>query len=163
MRAVLPLALLAACAPTPPPAPAGPAFDPIAFFSGRTRGAGTLRIILRRDETLTVEGRGRVDAEGALILDQRVERTRRPAQRRRWVIRRTGPGRYAGTLTDAAGPVAGEARGNMLRLRFPMPGGFAAEQRLTLSPDGRTAQNRMTVRRFGIVVAHLDETIRRFP
>ena len=33
---------------------------------------------------------------------------------------------------------------------------------LTLSPDGRTARNRLTVKRLGVVVASVDETIRKY-
>lgn len=168
MRSLAPLLLaaggpltLGACEPSPPSARPGPVFDPIAFFSGRTRGDGRLSILLRRTRPVTVEGRGRVRADGVLTLDQRVEREGSPASTRRWRIRRTGPGRYAGTLSDAAGPVAGEVEGNRLRLRFKMTGGYDAEQWLTLSPDGRVAQNRMTVSRFGLRVAKLDETIRK--
>jgi len=41
------------------------------------------------------------------------------------------------------------------------PSGTAIEQWLTLARDGRSAQNRLTARKFGIVVARLDETIRK--
>ena len=112
-------------------------------------------------EALEVDGRGTLGADGVLTLDQRVERGGSAPSTRSWRIRRTGPGLYAGTLTDAAGPIRGEARGNRLRLRFRMKGGFDAEQWLTLSPDGRSATNRMTVSKFGVRVATIDETIRK--
>lgn len=160
----LPLAaaalLLPACAGSPPPVGGGPAFDPIAFFEGRTRGAGELSIILRQPRALTVEGRGRVRPDGVLVLRQRIEEEGRPARTRRWEIRRTGPGAYAGTLTDATGPVRAEARGNRLRITYPSGAG-RVEQWLTLSPDGRTARNRLTVTRLGAVIARVDETIRK--
>lgn len=162
MRAALLVALaLAGCATSPPPAARAPVFDPLIFFEGRLRGAGELRVLLSRPRVVAVESRGRVGRDGALILDQRVEEQGRPARTRRWVIRRTGPGTYAGALSDAAGPVRGEVEGNRLRLRFPMDGGLAAEQWLTLSPDGRVARNRMTVSKLGVTVARLDETIRK--
>ena len=40
-----------------------------------------------------------------------------------------------------------------------MKGGLKAEQVLTIQPGGRTLVNRMTVRKFGIPVAHVDEVI----
>lgn len=40
-----------------------------------------------------------------------------------------------------------------------MKGGLAAEQFLYLQPDERTLLNRMTVRKFGLVVARVDERI----
>ena len=158
---VLPL-LLAGCAGSRPPVTAGaPAFDPIAFFDGRTRGSGELSIILRQPRPITVEGEGRVRSDGTLVLRQRVEEQGRRARTRRWEIRRVGPASYAGTLTDASGPVRAEARGNTLRIRYPSPQG-QVEQWLALSPDGRSATNRLTVRRFGVVVATVDETIRKY-
>ena len=42
-----------------------------------------------------------------------------------------------------------------------MAGGLIAEQRLSMQPDGDTALNRMTVRKLGVVVAVISETIRR--
>lgn len=162
---LLPLApalALAACAGSPPPVTAGsPAFDPIAFFDGTTRGAGELQIILRKPSPLTVEGEGRVRGDGTLVLRQRIEEGGGRPRTRRWEIRRVGPNAYAGTLTDASGPVAAEARGNRLRIRYPSPQG-RVEQWLTLSPDGRTARNKLTVRRFGVVIATVTETIRKY-
>ena len=40
-----------------------------------------------------------------------------------------------------------------------MKGGLKAEQVLTIQPGGRTLVNRMTVRKFGMPVAHVDELI----
>lgn len=153
-------AALAACAGSPPPPVSGPAFDPIAFFSGRTRGAGELSIVLRPPRPITVEGRGRVRPDGTLVLVQRIEEERRRPRTRRWELRRTGPGTYAGTLTDATGPVRAEARGSRLHIAYPSDAG-RVEQWLTLAPDGRTARNRLTVRRLGVVIARVDETIRK--
>ena len=163
MRSLAPagLLLLSACAGSPPPAAAGPVFDPVAFFDGRTRGAGELSIVLRQPRSLTVEGTGRVRADGTLVLRQRVEEEGRPARTRRWEIRRVGPGSYAGTLSDATGPVRAEARGNRLRITYPSGAGDV-EQWLALSPDGRTAQNRLTVKRLGGVIARVSETIRKY-
>lgn len=162
MRQVLlaPLAL-AACAPSPPPVSAGPAFDPITFFEGRTRGTGELSVVLSQPRSLTVEGVGRVRPDGALVLRQRVEEEGRPPRNRRWEIRRTGPGRYAGALSDATGPVRAEASGGRLRIRYPSADG-QVEQWLTLSPDGRSARNRLTVKRLGVVVARVEEVIRKY-
>jgi hypothetical protein len=40
-----------------------------------------------------------------------------------------------------------------------MKGGLKAEQVLTMQADGRSITNRMTVRKFGLPVAHVDEII----
>lgn len=152
---------LAACAPAVPLAAPAPVFDPLAFFAGRTEGRATLKIVLGAARAVRVEGTGRVEPDGALVLDQVVTQKGKPATRRRWRIRRTGPFTYAGTLSDAVGPVTGEVAGNRLHLRFAMKGGLATDQWLTLAPDGRSAANLLTARKFGVVVARLDETIRK--
>ena len=52
--------------------------------------------------------------------------------------------------------------GNRLHLRFTTTdGGLDAEQWLYLQPGGRVALNRMVLRKFGLPVATLDETIRK--
>jgi hypothetical protein len=138
-----------------------PIFNVERFFAGRTRGEGSLKIMMRGAEEVRVEGSGRVEPDGSLILDQIVRRGERPPQKRQWRFRNAGPGRYSGTLTDAAGRVSGEVRGNMVHLSYPMKGGVHAEQWIYLQPDGRTALNRMAIKKFGMTVGRLDETIRK--
>ncbi|WP_375396031.1 DUF3833 family protein [uncultured Sphingomonas sp.] len=146
----------------PPPLPA-PVFDPARFFAGRTHGTGSLNVVASKPKPVGVEGRGRVGGDGTLTLDQTVrEGTKSPATRQ-WTFRPLGGGRYAGTLSDAAGPVAGEVTGNRLHLHFRMHGGIVADQLIDLAPDGRSAHNRMSFRKLGVVVARLDETITRLP
>ncbi|MBB5698139.1 DUF3833 family protein [Sphingomonas yantingensis] len=140
-----------------------PVFDPIVFFAGATRGDGVLKVLTRLREAITVAGRGTVTADGTIVLEQDVRRTRGRSKHRIWHLRRTAPGRYAGTLSDAAGPVVGEVAGNRLHLAFAMAGGLRAQQWLYLLPGGHVARNRMVVTKFGIAVASLDETIRRVP
>jgi len=141
-------------------APATPMFDPLRFFAGATRGDASLKIILRSARAVNVQGHGRIAADGTLILDQRVEQEGKAPKTRQWRIRAVGHGRYAGTLTDATGPVTGEATGNRLHLSYPT-GRIRIDQWLTLSADGRSARNRLVARRLGITLAHLDETIRK--
>ena len=85
----------------------------------------------------------------------------KPERKRTWVIHETAPGRYAGTLTDAKGPVTGSSEGNVLHLAYTMKGGFGVDQWLYLQPGGKVALNRMKVSKLGITVAKLDETIRK--
>jgi hypothetical protein len=160
--ALLPL-LLAGPLPAQDRAAAAAAsrFDPIAFFTGRTQGTGRLRPILSPGRAIDVQGEGRVDRDGTLILRQTVEERGKDPRRREWRIREVAPGRYAGTLSDAAGPVAGELVEGRLRLRYRMKGGLNVVQRIEAAPDGRSARNRMTISRLGVPVARLDETIRR--
>ena len=158
----MPLLLLLAPALAVQAAPApAPTFDAIAFFTGRTEGVGRLKIAMRAARPLAVHGTGTVAPDGTLVLTQTVEQAGAPPRRRAWRIRAVAPGRYAGTLTDAVGPVVGETHGNRLRLAYRMKRGLAAEQWLTLAPDGRSAANVLTVRKFGVVVGRLTETITR--
>ena len=140
---------------------AAPDFDPIAFFAGHTEGRGRLAVILRHDQPTLVEGHGVVGPVGTITLDQDVRRGTEAPTHRTWRLRRVAPGRYAGTLSDASGPVAGDVTGNRLHLRFAMKGGLKAQQWLYLQPGGQVARNRMVVTKFGIPVASLDETITR--
>lgn len=140
---------------------AAPRFDAVAFFAGRSEGKGVLKVALHRASTTLVEGDGHVTADGGIVLDQTVQRAGKPATHRRWVLHPTGAGRYGGTLSDAVGPVDGRTEGNLLQLRFAMKGGLRAEQFLYLQPGGRIARNVMIVRKLGLPVARLDETITR--
>jgi hypothetical protein len=152
--------LLAAFAPAPPPA-TKQAFNAIRFFNGPTQGEGTLKVALRSPVKVRVESQGRVERDGTLSVRQMVWEGAKPARTREWRIRELSPGRFAGTLSDAAGPVTGQADGNRLHLRFRLKNGLEAEQWLTLAPDGRSANNELRVRKFGLVVASLNETIRK--
>ncbi|WP_353216754.1 DUF3833 family protein [Sandarakinorhabdus sp.] len=140
-----------------------PQFDVAAFFAGRTQGRGILKIAMRRTEPVSVDGSGQTAADGMILLDQGVRQGNRDIKRRQWQLRAIGPGRYAGTLSDAAGPVVGEVTGNVLHLRFALKGGFKADQWLTLQPGGNEARNVMIIRKFGMPVARLDEVIMRVP
>lgn len=172
MKPALPTALalalalsLAACAGGPPAqAPgAAPRFVAEHFFAGRLDGVGTLKIVLRAPATTHVTSVGRVAADGTLLLDQHIEQQGKPNRDRQWRIRPLGNGRYGGTLTDAVGPVVGAADGNRLHLSFTMKGGMRVDQWLTLSPDAQVAQNHLIVRKLGVTVATLRETISKLP
>lgn len=153
---------VAACVSTPHVASApAPRFDAVAFFAGRSEGKGVLKIALHRADTTLVEGSGRVTDDGGIVLDQTVQRQGKPATRRAWVLHPAGADRYTGTLSDAVGPVDGRVEGNVLHLRFAMKGGLQAEQFLALRPGGMVADNVMIVRKLGMPVARLDETITR--
>ena len=155
---------LAACVATPPTARLAaptPAFDPLAFFTGRTHGDGMLVTAFGKPHAVRVEGTGTVQRDGTLLLDQDVAEAGKPVRHRRWHIRATGGGRYAGTLSDARGAVAGVASGNRLTLRFTIAHGLRITQRLFLQPGGQSSINRLVVTKFGLPFARLDETIRK--
>lgn len=156
--------LAAACVPAHPEPEAvvpQPAFSAQRFFDGHTEGRASLKIIMKAAHPVVVHGSGHLETDGTLVLDQSVADNGKPPTQRQWRIREVAPGRYAGTLSDAQGPVTGDVRGNMLHLQFRMKDGLDADQWLVLRPDGRSAANRMIVRKFGMVVATLDEVIRK--
>ena len=154
----LSLALTGCSVAAPAPA-APPTFNPLEFFTGPSRGEGTLKVLTRPSVPLRVESEGRSDGKGGIILDQIVREGSKPARQRTWVLRPTSPTTMTGTITDNPGPVSGLLDGNRLMLNYRMKGGLKAEQVLTIQPGGRSLINRMTVRKFGIPVAHVDEVI----
>jgi hypothetical protein len=136
-------------------------FDPVTFFNGTTHGDGRLKVILEKPRTIRVDSVGTNQPDGSLLLEQRVKEEGKPLRLRQWHLRRISPTKFAGTLTDAAGPVAVDVSDGRARIRYRMKGGLAAEQWLTPQPGGRTVANVMRVRKAGIVVARFEETIRK--
>jgi hypothetical protein len=143
----------------PPVRADAPALDPLAFFTGTSLGEGQLKIALKRARVVTVASHGHRGSDGGLVLDQTVTLAGQAATQRQWQLRGDGPGRVAGSLSDAAGPVHGETTGNRLHLQFAMKGGLRADQWLALQPGGQVLHNVMIVRKWGLPVARLDEVI----
>ena len=142
------------------PATAGTKFDPIAFFKGHTHGEGDLHKLFGKAVHVSVDSIGRTGGEG-LILDQTIREGDKPPSLRRWTIRQIAPNRYTGTLTDAVGPVAAEVAGPRAVIRYTMRHGLKVEQQLAQQGDGQTVLNRLVVRKLGVRVATLSETIKR--
>lgn len=143
------------------PAPGG-AFDPVAFFTGRTTGEGRLKKVFSAPSRTHVTGRGRIGADGVLVLDQtvRIDGEDKP-RTREWRLHKAAPGRYEGTLSDARGPVVALLKAGVLHINYTDKDGYGFRQTLTLAPGGRQAHNVMKIHRFGVTVATLDETITR--
>lgn len=156
--AVALLALVAAPSEARQP---GPAFDPVAFFTGPTRGDGKLDQIMKGVRTVTVDSVGKPEANGSLTLTQRIAMQGDPPRTRIWRLKQVAPGRYAGSLSDASGPVETVAIGRAIRIRYPMKGGLKVEQWLTALPGGRALDNRLTVHKWGLRVASLRERIEK--
>jgi hypothetical protein len=156
------LLLLAAPAAPPPAVPAAPPSALERFFVGRTESVGTVAMVLSGSHKVRDRTVGRLDSSGALLLDEVVEEEGKPVRRRSWRLVRGAGGRISGTISDAAGPVSGELRGNVLHLAYrSVEGGAQVEQWITLDPSGRTASNRMVFRKFGFKVATLQGVVRR--
>jgi hypothetical protein len=139
-----------------------PAFDPIAFFTGRTHGEGTLDVRVGSDRTLTVEGTGRQQTDGSFRLDQTVTYADGAVETRTWQLRRTDATHFTATLSDASGPVEAEVEGNRFHLRYKIRNpAVYMEQWLYARPDGRTVDNLAQVTVLGVPWARLAETITR--
>ncbi|MBO9497880.1 MAG: DUF3833 family protein [Novosphingobium sp.] len=143
----------------PPPARV---FDPVAFFSGQTEGRGVLKKALSAKQNTYVTGTGTLRVDGHLIIDQVVKIDGEKTQARRWQLHEVKPGNYSGTISDAKGPVTAAVAGNQLHIQYKMKdGGMSVSQVLTMAPDGRSVHNAMKIRKFGIVFATMEETIRK--
>jgi hypothetical protein len=137
-------------------------FDPEAFFVGSTEGHGTLKKTMSARQTTHVTGTGKKRADGQLVIDQVVKIQGEPTKTRQWLLRETKPGSYSGTISDAKGNVTAWVDGSKLHIKYTMKeGNMSVSQVLTMAQDGKSVQNSMKIRRFGIVFATIDETIRK--
>ena len=131
------------------------------FFVGRTESVGRVKVMFQKDYTTRSTGVGRIEPDGSLLLVQQVVDDGKAPQERRWHIRQVAPGRYAGTMTEADGPVAIERVGDQYRFRFAMHGKQNVEQFMAPLPGGKVASSSAKVRKFGLVVATTSGIIRR--
>jgi hypothetical protein len=159
--AALAILALGGCVSHPLPAIEGVRFDPIRFFYAPTEGSGTLYKLIGRPVRVEVTSisEGTLDE---LRVVQSIREGNRPERQRVWTIRRVGDDKYAATLTDAVGPVSVTVDGGRALIRYRVRGGFTVAQQLALQ-DGLVVCNRLSVRKLGIRIAWLDETIRRVP
>jgi hypothetical protein len=154
--------VLAGCLPALPHVEpeAEPRFDPVAFFSGRTVGLGVLDIRAKSPVVIRVESVGTPTGDG-IALRQTIRRGDGSPTERTWTLRRTGPDAFAGSLTEAEGPVEATVAGNTLRVRYRTGRWTSVVQDLVLQPGGGLVLNVMTVRVLGVPMARLTEQIRR--
>jgi hypothetical protein len=160
MRAAFLALALTGCTSVRLPAAEQARLDPLAFFSGRTLGTGTLKIALSSSTAIVVESIGRPEPSG-LLLRQTIREGDEAPRVREWRIRRVGGNRFTGTLTEADGPVTLVTRGPRAFIRYRMKNGLAVEQQLALQADERTILNDLQVSNWGVRVARLRETIRK--
>jgi hypothetical protein len=135
--------------------------DPMSFFAGRTESIGTVKIAMRKPFRSRAIGKGEIRSDGTLNLVQRVEDDGQPPRERRWRVRKVAPGRYAGTMSEAKGPVTVMQVDSRYQFRFRMEGSVSVEQWLTPAADGRSAKSNSTFRKFGVVVGRSDAVIRK--
>lgn len=136
-------------------------FDPVAFFTGSTHGRGVLNELLGKEKRTSAQSVGRVDKDGWLVLDQKVDVQGDPLRQRHWRLKQVAPGRFSGTLSDAKGPVEVAVAGQSMRIRYTMKNGIKVDQNLSALPGGKAVDNHTTFRKFGMKVATLVERIEK--
>lgn len=141
-----------------------PAFDPLAFFDGRTHSWAVIEN-RRGDPTsqFRADLHGRRDGD-TLVIEQNFTFAGGRRQTRTWRIRRLDAHRYEATANDVVGVSRGEAWGNAFRWRYTTEGKRAwfvddldYSLWMYLMEDGRTLINRVTISKFGVVVAQTTE------
>jgi len=135
--------------------------DPLRFFSGRTETQGLVKVLFKKPYRSRSLGLGRIEADGSLTLIQHVQDDGKQTHERRWRVRRVGPGHYTGTMSEASGPVDIQQVGDRYVFRFKMKGNLNAEQWLSPTPDASVARTSTKVRKFGVVVATTEGTVRK--
>jgi len=134
--------------------------DPLRFFEGKTESVSLLKVLMKKPYRTRAIGNGKILEDGALDLVQRIE-GEGPTKTRRWLMRRSGAGRFTGTMSEATSPVEVREIGGRYRFRFKTKGNLSVEQWLAPQADGRSASNHVTVRKFGIKVGSSEGTIRK--
>ena len=134
---------------------------PLQFFNGKTEMVSTVKVIMKKPFRSRAIGNGRILSDGSLTLAQQVFDEGEPTKQRHWKIRQVASSHYAGTMTEAVGPVLVEEIGNRYRFKFRLKGNLAIEQWMTPLPDGKSARSNLTVRKFGMKVASSTGTIRK--
>jgi hypothetical protein len=131
-----------------------------AFFTGRTHADNNLHIIFHRATKLIVDSVGHREGDQFILIDT-VHEGDKPVRTRKWVTHEVGAGHFAGTLSDATGPVDIRVSGDSATVRYTMNGGLQITQVMKLQPDGRTLSNNVDARKFGMRFARVDGTIRK--
>jgi hypothetical protein len=157
--AAVPLGLLGASASAVTSRP-DPETDPMRFFEGKTESVSTIKLIMRKAYRSHTIGNGDID-DGILKLVQRVHEEGKAPYDRRWRMRQVAPGRFAGSMSEAAGPVTVEQVGERYRFRFKMKGNVSVEQWLTPLPGGNAARTRLNIRKLGLSVGKSEGVIRK--
>lgn len=131
------------------------------FFNGKTEMVSTIKVIMKKPFRSRAIGTGRILPDGSLSLAQQVFDEGHPTKQRNWKIRQIASGHYAGTMTEAVGPVTVEEVDGKYRFKYKMKGNLAVEQWMTPLAGGNAAKSTVTVRKFGMKVASSTGIIKR--
>ena len=134
---------------------------PLQFFNGKTEMVSTVKVIMKKPFRSRAVGNGRILSDGTLSLAQQVFDEGEPTKQRLWKIRQVASSHYAGTMTEAVGPVVVDEVDGRYRFKFRMKGNLSVEQWMTPLAGGNSAKSNTTVRKFGMKVASSTGIIRR--
>lgn len=158
------LLLLGCSQPLPPGQIAGPAFDPVRFFTGHVRSWGVLEDRGGQPTSVvTTDCVGVADGPDGLRMTQRLVVGTDAPVTRNWMMRRTAPGRFEATANDMVGTATGEAGGRSFHWQWTLalsPGNplknVTMDQWWYLQDDG-SMLNRTTIRKLGVIAAEVSE------
>ena len=134
---------------------------PLQFFNGKTEMVSTIKVIMKKPFRSRAIGTGRILGDGSLSLAQQVFDEGEPTKQRNWKIRQIAAGQYAGTMTEAVGPVVVEEVDGKYRFKYKMKGNLSVEQWMTPLAGGTAAKSTVTVRKFGMKVASSTGIVRK--
>jgi hypothetical protein len=152
--AALTLTLLGAAPP--------PKLDMLDFFTGKTHGDNVMKVAFHGPKSLIVDSIGGKGDRGDFVLIDTVNEEGKPVRTRKWIMHPVGPNRFTGSLSDAIGPVDIAVDGDSATIRYLMRDGHVSiTQQIQLQPGGKSLSNHVVARKLGMVVAHIDGTIRK--
>jgi hypothetical protein len=139
-----------------------PKLDMTTFFIGKSHADNVIKTALHGSHKLIVDSVGGRNKEGELVLVDTVREEGKPVRTRTWVMHQAGDNHFTGFLTDAVGPVDVVVAGASATIRYTMKdGGLKIEQQIQLQSDGKTLDNHVIAKKFGLTVAHVDGTVRK--
>jgi hypothetical protein len=146
---------------------AEPRFDPDKFFEGPTRSWGVIESRSGQPKSrFRTEMMGRRDGND-LVITQDFTFEDGHRQQRVWHVRRIDDHHYDATANDGVGVSHGLAYGNTFRWEYTIgrPGNPLTHLRfklwMYLQADGESMINRVTITKFGVVVAETTEHFHR--
>ena len=155
-------AALLALSATASAAPEKPKLDMMAFFTGKTHADNVIKIALHAPHKLIVDSIGGRNKEGEFVLIETVREEGKPERKRSWVMHPVGPDHFSGVLTDAVGPVDIVVSGSSATIRYTMKErNLKVVQQLQLQADGKSLANHVVARKFGLIFAKVDGTVRK--
>lgn len=142
----------------------GPAFDPVAFFTGHTQSSGVVESRSGApSERVVTDSVGRIEAPDRLRMVQHLTFQDGTTQERDWTLWRSGPASFDATANDMVGTAKGEADGGVFHWQWVLarsPGNWfmnvTMNQWMYRMSDG-SVMIRTTISKLGFIVAEVTE------